>query len=66
MLAFRVDNGAYVPASSLTGNNLANNRPIELGAAFGVGGQLQFVIARATVPIGSAARHPRAPWHRRE
>lgn len=50
MLAFRVDNGAYVPASSLTTNNFANNRPVELGAASGVGGQLQFVIARATVP----------------
>ena len=50
MLAFRADTGAYVPASSLTSNNFANNRPVELGAAFGVGGQLQFVIARSTVP----------------
>ncbi len=50
MLAFRVADGVYVPASSLTSNNFANNRPVELGTATGVGGQLQFVIARSTVP----------------
>lgn len=54
MLAFRVDNGAYVPASSLTSNNIANNRPVELGTVVRPTGQtqLQFVIARAVNPAG--------------
>ena len=52
MLAF-TPAGVYVPASSLTSNNYANNRPVELGAAFGSGGQLQFVIARSSASIGS-------------
>jgi len=50
VLAFNVTTGAYVPASSLTSNNFANNRPVELGTTFGSGGQLQFVIARSTIP----------------
>ena len=50
ILAFNVTTGAYVPGSSFTSNNLANNRPVEIGTTFGVGGQLQFVIARSAVP----------------
>lgn len=52
MLAFRADNGAYVGASSLTSNNIANNRPVELGSVVRPTGQtqLQFVIARAFTP----------------
>jgi hypothetical protein len=50
ILAFNVTTGAYVPGSSFTTNNIANNRPVEMGTAFGVGGQLQFVIARSSVP----------------
>lgn len=50
LLAFRADTGAYVAGSSLTTNNFANGRPVELGSAVGVSGQLQFVIARANIP----------------
>ncbi len=57
VLAFRVDNGAYVPGGSLTSNNYANNRPVELGTVARPTGvtQLQFVIARSRAPIGPRA-----------
>ncbi len=57
VLAFRVDTGAYVPGGSLTGNNYANNRPVELGNVARPTGvtQLQFVIARSSNPIGPRA-----------
>ncbi len=52
MLAFRADTGAYIPASSLTSNNIANNRPVELGFLIRPAGatQVQLVIARSSVP----------------
>ncbi len=63
MLAFRVDTGAYVPGASLTSNNYANNRPVELGTVVRPTGQtqLQFVIARSSAPIGpqQASTHVR-------
>ena len=50
--------GNFQAAKSLTTNNLANNRPVELGTiAAGTGNtQLQFVIARANIPTA-----PRLP-----
>ncbi|MBO9661905.1 S8 family serine peptidase [Dokdonella sp.] len=60
LLAFTTA-GAYVPASSLTDNNLATNEPIQLGQTPRSGGaQLQYVIARANVPTGpNVATHVR-------
>jgi hypothetical protein len=57
VLAFRVDDGAYVPGGSLTSNNYANNRPVENGTVTRPAGvtQLQFVIARSQAPIGPRA-----------
>jgi subtilase family protein len=57
LLVFRADNGAYLPDSSLVTNNIANNRPLELGGVFPVTGQpqVQFVIARSFIP---SAAHP--------
>jgi hypothetical protein len=52
LLAFRADNGAYISTRSLTSNNLANNRPVELGIVRSAGfTQMQFVIARANTPV---------------
>ncbi len=49
-------NGTYVASKSLTGNNLATNQPIEVGAIMGDNStQLQFLIARANTPT---AAHP--------
>ncbi len=55
LLVFRADTGAYVAARSLTTNNLANNRPVELGAVYSPTGQtqVQFVIARSTTPAAN-------------
>ncbi|MEO5626686.1 MAG: S8 family serine peptidase [Dokdonella sp.] len=55
LLAFRADTGAYISAISLTSNNLANNRPVELGKMGSPAGQtqMQFVIARANIPAAT-------------
>jgi hypothetical protein len=52
LLVFRADTGAYIGSSSLTANNIASNRPVELGTVVRPAGQtqVQFVIARASVP----------------
>jgi hypothetical protein len=52
LLVFRSDNGAYIGSSSLTANNIASNRPVELGTVVRPSGQttVQFVIARASTP----------------
>ncbi len=55
LLVFRADTGAYLGTKSLTTDNLANNRPVELGSSSTVSSptgqtQLQFVIARANNP----------------
>jgi len=48
--------GNYVSSKSLTSNNLASNRPIDLEAIMGDNStQLQFVIARSNIPT---AAHP--------
>ncbi len=53
LLVFRADTGAYISSRSLTTNNLANNRPVELGNIASPSGQtqIQFVIARANIPV---------------
>ncbi len=54
LLSFRVDTGAFIAASSLTSNNRANNRPVELGSIGSpAGGQVQFVIARSNIAVGA-------------
>jgi len=55
LLAFRVDTGAFIAAASLTTNNIANNRPVELGVIKSPAGQsqMQFLIARSTVPTAT-------------
>lgn len=55
LLVFRADTGAYIATRSLTTNNLANNRPVELGSIASPSGQsqIQFVIARANIPVAS-------------
>ncbi len=52
LLIFRADTGAYVSTTGLTSNNLANNRPVELGTLVRPTGQtqVQFVIARSSTP----------------
>ena len=63
LLVFRADTGAFIASRSLTANNLANNRPVELGSVASPSGQtqVQFVIARAFVP--TAAQLPtRVRW----
>lgn len=55
--------GAYLSTVSLTSNNLANNRPVELGKIGSPTGQtqMQFVIARSNTP--SATQLPtRVRW----
>ncbi|MEO6076047.1 MAG: S8 family serine peptidase [Dokdonella sp.] len=55
--------GAYVASRSLTTNNLANNRPVELGqVASASGGQIQFVIARANIPATGVRLPTRVRW----
>lgn len=53
LLVFRADNGAYISTRSLTTNNLANNRPVELGSIASPSGQIQFVISRANIPVAN-------------
>ncbi|MEO7431281.1 MAG: S8 family serine peptidase [Dokdonella sp.] len=55
LLVFRADTGAYIASTSLTSNNLANNRPVELGSIASPSGQtqIQFVIARANTPAAT-------------
>ena len=56
--------GAYQGTRSLTANNLATNRPIELGQFATVsGGQEQFVIARSNTPTLPQSKLPtRVRW----
>jgi hypothetical protein len=53
LLVFRADTGAYISTRSLTTNNLANNRPVELGSVASPAGQtqIQFLISRANNPV---------------
>ncbi len=53
LLSFRADTGAFIAASSLTSNNRANNRPVELGSIGSPSGQVQvqFVIARSNIAV---------------
>lgn len=55
LLVFRADTGAYIETRSLTTNNLANNRPVELGSIASPSGQsqIQFVISRANTPTAT-------------
>ena len=52
LLIFRLDTGFYVGTTGLTSNNLASNRPVELGSLIRPAGvtQVQFVIARSSTP----------------
>lgn len=54
LLVFDV-NGAYLSTVSFTSNNLANNRPVELGKIGSPTGQtqMQFLIARSNTPVAS-------------
>jgi Subtilase family len=57
LLAFRTDTGAYVPASSLTVNNLATNEPIEMGFVNRTSStilSIQYVLARGNTPAAGA------------
>lgn len=63
LLMFRADTGAYISTTSLTTNNLLNNRPVELATVGSPSGQtqVQFVISRSNVP--SAPQLPtRVRW----
>ncbi|HEY0178135.1 MAG TPA: choice-of-anchor X domain-containing protein [Dokdonella sp.] len=56
--------GAFQSSRSLTANNLATNRPIEIGY-FGApsGGQVQFVVARSNTPTQPQSKLPtRVRW----
>jgi hypothetical protein len=57
LLVFRADNGQFIASASLTENNLASNRPVEVGSVASPAGQVapnngrvQFVIARSSNP----------------
>lgn len=53
LLAFRTDTGAYVPASSLTTDNLASNQPVEIGVVSYTSSavrSIQYVLARSNTP----------------
>jgi hypothetical protein len=55
LLAFRTDTGAYVPASSLTTNNIFTNEPVEIGIVNRTSAgtpSIQFVLARSNMPSG--------------
>ena len=67
LLVFRADTGAFVSTSSLTANNLANNRPVELGKPLSPAGQtqVQFVIARANIPPANQVSPTRVRWSTR-
>lgn len=59
LLVFNAATGAYIASQSMTSNNLATNRPIELGQfAFGSSKQIQFVIARANTPAQPQSQLP--------
>jgi len=64
LLVFRADTGAYLSTMSLASNNLANNRPVELGSIASPAGQtqIQFVIARANIPTANLVRPTRVRW----
>jgi len=53
LLVFKASDGSYVASQSLTSNNVANNRPVELGTITRPAGetQVQFVISYANVPV---------------
>jgi hypothetical protein len=61
LLMFDVNTGAYLSTKSLTSNNVASNRPIELAAIMGDNSsQVQFVIARGNTPTApNPATHVR-------
>jgi hypothetical protein len=61
LLVFGTD-GVFIAAQSLTTNNVANNRPVELGSIASPAGQIQFVIARANIPVASLVRPTRVRW----
>lgn len=55
LLAFRTDTGAYVPASSLTSDNVNTNLPLELGFVNRTSStvrSIQIVLARSNTPSG--------------
>lgn len=59
LLVFNATTGAYIASQSMTSNNIATNRPIELGQfAFGGTKQIQFVIARANTPTQPQSQLP--------
>lgn len=59
LLVFNAATGAYIASQSMTSNNVATNRPIELGQfAFGASKQIQFVIARANTPTQPQSQLP--------
>ena len=61
LLMFDANTGAYLSTKSLTANNVASNRPIELGVIMGDNSsQVQFVIARGNTPTApNPATHVR-------
>ena len=65
LLVFDATTGAYIASSSLTSNNIANNRPVELGDTIPPGSatQVQFVIARGNVPPAGSIRPTKVRWH---
>jgi len=67
LLVFRADTGAYISTVSLASNNLANNRPVELGKIGSPAGQtqVQFVIARANTPPAGVQLPTRVRWQAR-
>jgi hypothetical protein len=55
LLAFNTVTGAYLPASSLTTDNLSTNEPVELGFVNRPGGtSVQYVLARSNTPPAGA------------
>lgn len=67
LLVFRADTGAFIAARSLTANNLASNRPVELGVVRSAAGQSQsqFLIARANIPPANQIRPTVVRWSTR-
>ena len=61
LLVFDTATGAYLSSKSLTSNNIASNRPIELGSIMGDNSSsVQFVIARGNTPTNpNPATHVR-------
>ncbi len=56
LLAFRTDTGAYVPASSLTTNNLNTNAPVELGYVNRTSSAVRSIHSCSRVPTRPPAR----------